>query len=79
MDPDGIRTLGRNVSVLYLVIMMIVILAVAAVVVLYAAYPHRGEDLPAVPWLGDAMSRAVDALPTVEPQEVEERSPDLHR
>jgi hypothetical protein len=48
-----------------------VILAVAAVVVVYVAYPHRGEEMPAAPWLGDAMSRAADAMPTVEPVEGE--------
>jgi hypothetical protein len=54
-----------------IVIAMLVILAVAAVVVVYVAYPHRGEELPAAPWLGDAMSRAADAMPTVEPVEGE--------
>jgi hypothetical protein len=54
-----------------IVIAMLVILAVAAVVVVYVAYPHRGEELPAAPWLGDAMSRAADAMPTVEPAEGE--------
>jgi len=65
--------------VLFVVVIMLVILLVAAVVVVYAAYPHRGEDLPAVPWLGDAMSRAVDRLPTVDPEVTEERSMDFHR
>ncbi|MEI5675852.1 MULTISPECIES: hypothetical protein [Nocardioides] len=64
---------------LYLVITMAVILVVAGVVVLYAAYPHRGEKIPAAPWLGDAMTRTVDALPTVAPEETEERSMDFHR
>lgn len=71
--------LSGGILVLYVVIVMLVILAVAAAVVLYAAYPHRGEDLPAAPWLGEAMSRAVESLPTVEPEETEERSSSLHR
>jgi hypothetical protein len=54
-----------------IVIAMLVILAVAAVVVVYVAYPHRGEELPAAPWLGEAMSRAADAMPTVEQAEGE--------
>lgn len=54
-----------------IVIAMLLIVVVAAVVVVYVAYPHRGEDLPGAPWLSDAMSKAVDALPTVEDGEVE--------
>jgi hypothetical protein len=57
--------LGRP-HVLFVVISMLVILAIAGLVVLYVAYPHRGEEVPAAPWLGDAMSKAVDAAPLVE-------------
>ncbi|GAB2450268.1 hypothetical protein GCM10027062_34330 [Nocardioides hungaricus] len=53
---------------LFVVISMLVILAIAGLVVLYVAYPHRGEQVPAAPWLGDAMSRAVDAAPLLEPE-----------
>lgn len=49
-----------------IVIAMLLIVVVAAAVVVYVAFPHRGEDLPGAPWLGEAMSKAVDALPTVE-------------
>ncbi|MFL6061762.1 MAG: hypothetical protein ACJ72E_11050 [Marmoricola sp.] len=49
-----------------LLLAMFLILAVAGVVVAYVAYPHRGEELPGVPWLGDAMKRGVEALPTLE-------------
>ena len=52
-----------------IVLAMLVIVALAAVVVVYVAFPHRGEDVPAAPWLGDAMAKAVDALPTVAPRE----------
>jgi hypothetical protein len=45
---------------------MLLILAVAGVVVVYVAFPHRGEELPVAPWLGDAMKRGVEALPTLE-------------
>jgi hypothetical protein len=75
----GIDSSREDRFVLYVVIIMLVILAVAAVVVLYAAYPHRGEEMPAAPWLGDAMSKAVDKLPTVAPTSTEERSMDFHR
>ncbi|MDP3894867.1 hypothetical protein [Nocardioides sp.] len=45
---------------------MCLVLAISAVVVVYVAFPHRGEDLPAVPWLGEAMRRGADALPTLD-------------
>jgi hypothetical protein len=48
-------------------LLMLAILVIAGVVVLYVAYPHRGEDVPVAPWLGEAMKRGVDALPTIEP------------
>ena len=36
----------------FLVVAMLVILVLAGLVVLYVAFPHRGEDVPHVPWLG---------------------------
>jgi len=47
---------------------MLLILVLAAVVVVYVAYPHRGADVPSVPWVGDALRRGVDALPTIDNQ-----------
>lgn len=63
----------------FTIVIMIVILAVAGAVVLYAAFPHRGEDVPGAPWIGDVMSRAVDKLPTVAPEQTEEQRSQLHR
>jgi hypothetical protein len=57
--------------VLAVFIVMLGVLVVAGLVVLYVAYPHRGEELPAAPWLGEAMSRAADAAPLVEPEYLE--------
>jgi hypothetical protein len=54
--------------VLVFVIVMILILALAGLVVAYVAYPHRGQELPAAPWLGDAMARAAEAAPLIEPE-----------
>jgi hypothetical protein len=51
--------------VLVIALVMLVILILAALVVTYVAYPHRGEEVPAAPWLGDAMSRAAEAAPTL--------------
>ena len=35
----------------------------------YVAYPHRGEEMPVAPQLGNAMRKGVDALPTLEDSE----------
>jgi hypothetical protein len=51
--------------VLTIVIVMAAILLICAVVLTYVAFPHRGEQVPAAPWLGDAMTKAVDAVPTL--------------
>lgn len=51
---------------LFIVITMVVIVAVAGLVVAFVAFPHRGEELPGVPWLGEAMNDAVEAMPTLD-------------
>ena len=51
---------------LFVVIAMLVVLVVAGLVVVYVAYPHRGEEVPNAPWLGDMMNRATDAAPVLE-------------
>ncbi len=56
-----------------IVLMMLGILLVAGVVVVYVAFPHRGEDIPGAPWLGEAMNRAADAVPVLE-EETGERT-----
>ena len=48
------------------VVVMVLILLLAGVIVAYVAFPHRGEELPVAPWLGDVMERAVDAAPVIE-------------
>jgi hypothetical protein len=62
-------------TVISIVIAMLVILILAAVVVLYVAFPHRGEDVPHTPWVGDAMRKGVDLLPTLHNQRAREREP----
>lgn len=47
-------------------IMMTVILAAAAAVVVYVAFPHRDQEVPGAPWLGEAMKRGVEAMPTLD-------------
>lgn len=56
---------------LYIVIAMLVSLVVSGLVVAYVAYPHRGERMPAVPWLGEALGKAVDAAPVIGEDEAE--------
>jgi hypothetical protein len=58
--------------VLLIFLMMLGILLVAGVVALYVAFPHRGEDVPGAPWLGDAMNRAADAVPVLEDEDEEQ-------
>lgn len=58
---------------LILILAMLPILAVAAFVVVYVAFPHRDQEVPGAPWLGDAMKRGVEAMPTLE-DEVGDRS-----
>lgn len=54
---------------LAIVVMMTFGVLVAAGVAVYVAYPHRGEEMPVAPQLGNAMRKGVDALPTLEDSE----------
>ena len=67
-----VQSLGR-VPVLSIILTMLVILAIAGVVVLYVAFPHRGEDVPHTPWVGEALRKGVHALPTIDNQRSWER------
>lgn len=49
---------------LLIAVAMAGILLLAGGIVVYVAFPHRGQRMPVVPWLGDAMNKAVDSLPT---------------
>ncbi|HET8664619.1 MAG TPA: hypothetical protein VFM08_09920 [Nocardioides sp.] len=50
----------------FLVIAMLVILVLAGLVVLYVAFPHRGEDVPYAGWLGRLLRKSVDNAPTLD-------------
>jgi hypothetical protein len=52
--------------VLTIVIVMAAILVLCGLVLTYVAFPHRGEQVPAAPWLGDAMTKAVEAVPILD-------------
>ncbi len=58
---------------LAIILVMSLGVLVAAAVAIYVAYPHRGEDLPVVPQLGDAMRKGVDPC---RPRD-DESAPDL--
>ena len=45
---------------------MLGIVLLAVLVVVYVAYPHRGQDVPNAAWLGDAMRKGVARLPTLD-------------
>jgi hypothetical protein len=45
---------------------MLLILVAAGAVFVYVAYPHRGQEVPHAPWLGEALKRGVDAMPVLE-------------
>lgn len=53
---------------LFIVFAMLGIVALAGLVVLYVAFPHRGHDVPRAAWVGTAMRRGVDRLPTLDNQ-----------
>ena len=57
---------------LAIVLMMSLGVLVAAAVAVYVAYPHRGEQIPVVPQLGDAMRKGVDSLPTLSSDDAEQ-------
>lgn len=56
-----------------IVLAMLVIMVIAGVVVLYVAFPYRGEEVPHTPWVGDAMRKGVDSLPTLDNRRSRER------
>ncbi len=51
-----------------IVLTMLGIMLLAGVVVLYVAFPHRGEEMPRTPWVGDAMRKGDYKLPTLDNQ-----------
>ena len=52
---------------------MLGIVLLAGLVVVYVAYPHRGEEVPNAPWVGAAMRKGVDRLPTLDNQSEEQK------
>lgn len=52
---------------------MLGIILLACLVVLYVAFPHRGEEVPNAPWVGEAMRKGVNLLPTLDNQSDEQK------
>ena len=50
----------------WILISMLGILALAALVVVYVAFPYRGQPVPVASWFGDALQKGVDRLPTLD-------------
>lgn len=60
---------------LFVVLAMLVSVVAAGLVMTYVAYPARGRAVPHVPWVGEAMTRAVRPLDlTVEDEGASEAS-----
>ena len=49
-----------------IVVVLLLALVLAAAVIVYVAYPYRGEQTPVHPALGNAMRRSVQSLPTID-------------
>lgn len=64
------REMFRVASIL---LAMIGIILLAGLIVLYVAYPHRGEEVPNAPWVGEAMRKGVNLLPTLDNQTDEQK------
>lgn len=55
---------------LAIAMLTLVSLLLAGLVLFYVAFPHRGEaPPPPAEWLGEVMVKAVDAWPTIDPDE----------
>lgn len=45
---------------------MLGIVLLAALVLVYVAFPRRGHAVPSLPWVGEALRRGVARLPTLD-------------
>lgn len=50
----------------FLVVCMLVVLVLAGLVVVYVAFPHRGEDVPYAGWLGRLLRKGAQTAPTLD-------------
>ena len=66
MGEGLVRPPVSEVTMLFLIAAMLVILLLSGLVVTFVAFPHRGQVVPRASWLGEAMTRAVHRLPTLD-------------
>jgi hypothetical protein len=50
----------------WILLAMLGTLVLAGLVVVYVAFPHRGEEVPSAPWVGDVLRKGVELLPTLD-------------
>ena len=63
-----------------IVVVLLVALVLAAAVIVYAAFPYRGEETPVHPGVGNAMKRGVESLHTIDPRETRpDADPEVNR
>jgi hypothetical protein len=70
--PSDGAVISGVVPVLVIFVTMVFIVAVALAVMVYVAFPRRGEEVPHASWVGDALRTSVHALPTLEHQRTRE-------
>ena len=71
--PAASPLVPEVVLLLWVLLIMVFILALAALVAAFAAFTHRGAQVPAAPWLGDALERAVAAVPTLPGEQLQQQ------
>lgn len=57
-----------------IVVVVLLALVLATAVIVYAAYPYRGQATPLSPRIGEVMSRGVSSLPTIDVAHAEQHS-----
>lgn len=63
---------------LMILVAMAFIVLLAVAVVVYVAYPHRGQEVPKAPWVGDTMRKGVEMLPTLSDGREQDREYQRH-
>lgn len=56
---------------IWTLLLMFAVLVLAGLVALYVAFPHRGEEMPYAPGLGEAMKQARSHLQTLDEEQGE--------
>ncbi|MCW2819361.1 MAG: hypothetical protein JWR42_2148 [Marmoricola sp.] len=62
-----------------IVVVLVLALVLASAVIVYAAYPYRGQETPLTPRVGEALRRGVDSLPTLGQEHQDRQTVDAGR